>query len=66
MNLQRHQAWISLLTQHIFTAGTLPEHVDTIRKERWNLDLAAREPKHTNLGKRLASSIRRIKKCKAW
>jgi hypothetical protein len=57
MTLQRHQPSIPLLTQDTFTAVTLPDHVDiVIRNDRWLLDLAAREPKHTDLGKRLARS----------
>jgi hypothetical protein len=57
MTLQRHQPSIPLLTQDAFTAVILPDHVDiVIRNDRWRLDLAAREPKHTDLGKRLARS----------
>jgi hypothetical protein len=53
--LQRHQPSIPLLTQDTFTAVTLPDHVDiVICNDRGRLDLAAREPKHTDLGKRLA------------
>jgi len=56
MTLQPHQPSIPLLTQNTFTAVTLPDHVDiVIRNDRWRLDLAAREPMHTDLG-RLARS----------
>jgi hypothetical protein len=55
MTLQRHQPSIPLLTQDTFTAVTLPDHVDiVIRNDGWRLDLAAREPKHSDLEKRLA------------
>jgi hypothetical protein len=52
MTLQRHQPSIPLLMQDTFTAVTLPDHVDiVIRNDRWRLDLAAREPKHSDLEK---------------
>ena len=55
MTLQRHQPLMPLLTQDTFTAVSLLDHVDiVIRNDRWRLDLVAREPKHTDLGKRLA------------
>jgi hypothetical protein len=55
MTLQRHQPSIPLLTQDTFTAVTLPDHVDiVIRNDSWHLDLAAREPKHSDLEKGLA------------
>jgi hypothetical protein len=55
MTLQRHQPSIPLLTQDTFTAVTVPDHVDiVIRNDRWCLDLAAREPKDSDLEKRPA------------
>jgi hypothetical protein len=49
-DLQRHQPSIPLPTQDTFTAVTLPDHVDIVtRNDRSRLDLAAREPKHTDL-----------------
>ncbi len=57
MTLQRHQTSIPLLTQDTFTEVTLPDHVDiVIHNDRWRLDLAARESKHTDPGERLARS----------
>jgi hypothetical protein len=57
VTLQRHQPSILFLTQGAFTTVTLPDHVDiVIGGDRQRLDLAAREPKHTDLAKRLARS----------
>jgi hypothetical protein len=54
MTLQRHQPSIPL-TQDTFTAVILPDHVDiVIRNDRWSLDLAARESKHSDLEMGLA------------
>jgi hypothetical protein len=56
MHLQRHQPSIPLFTQDTFTAVILPDRIDiVIRNDRRRPDLAAREPKQTDPGNRLAS-----------
>ena len=56
MILRRHQLPMPLSTQDEFIAVTLPDRVDiVILNDRWRLDLAARESKHTDLGRRFAS-----------
>jgi hypothetical protein len=59
MTLQRHQPSIPPLTQDTLTAVTLPDHVDiVIRDDRWRLDLAAREQKHSDLKKGACQGLR--------
>ena len=66
MTLQPHQPSIPLLTQDTFTAVTLPDHVDiVIRNDRRRLDLAAREPKDSDLEKRLATPAPKLSSTEA-